>query len=144
MEPQPESSSTDVDIVVGRISDDKEKQAASIPSINDRILVAWDENDPHNPRNFAPVKKWLIVFIVSTGSLLVYFPLSPCVSSGPDVDHRTCTSSIYGSSYEQLRDEFHVSQEVATLGLSLFVVGLAVGPMALSPMSEVGLTPRFL
>ncbi|KAH8654645.1 major facilitator superfamily domain-containing protein [Tricladium varicosporioides] len=87
--------------------------------MNDRILVSWDENDPQNPRSFIPVKKWLIVCVISTGSLLV-----------------TCTSSIYGSSHEQLRDEFNVSQEVATLGLSLFVVGLAVGPMALSPMSE--------
>lgn len=34
-------------------------------------------------------------------------------------------------------DEFHVSREVATLGLSTFVIGLAVGPMMLAPLSEV-------
>jgi hypothetical protein len=33
--------------------------------------------------------------------------------------------------------EFGSSHEVVTLGLSLFVVGLAVGPMLLSPLSEV-------
>lgn len=33
--------------------------------------------------------------------------------------------------------EFGSSHEVVTLGLSLFVVGLAVGPMVLSPLSEV-------
>lgn len=32
---------------------------------------------------------------------------------------------------------FHVSAEVATLGLSLFVVGLAISPMVFSPLSEV-------
>lgn len=32
--------------------------------------------------------------------------------------------------------EFHCSQEVATLGLSLFVVGLAISPMVSSPLSE--------
>jgi MFS family permease len=32
--------------------------------------------------------------------------------------------------------EFHVSEEVMTLGLSLFVAGLGLGPMLLSPLSE--------
>lgn len=32
---------------------------------------------------------------------------------------------------------FGSSQEVVTLGLSLFVFGSAVGPMVLSPLSEV-------
>lgn len=32
--------------------------------------------------------------------------------------------------------EFGVSQEVATLGLSIFVVGLALGPLLLAPLSE--------
>lgn len=49
----------------------------------------------------------------------------------------TCTSSIYSLTYEQLMDEFHCSQEVATLGLSLFVLGLAFGPIFLAPLSEV-------
>jgi hypothetical protein len=47
------------------------------------------------------------------------------------------SSSIYGSTYMQLIAEFHSSQEVITLGLSLFVIGLAMGPMIVSPMSEV-------
>jgi hypothetical protein len=36
--------------------------------------------------------------------------------------------------------DFGSSQEVVTLGLSLFVFGLAVGPMVLSPLSEVSAT----
>ena len=36
--------------------------------------------------------------------------------------------------------EFHTSREIATLGLSLFVAGLGLGPMVLSPLSEVRLT----
>lgn len=50
---------------------------------------------------------------------------------------RTCDSSIYTGAYEQVEKEFGVSQEVTTLGLSLFVLGLAVGPLFLSPLSEV-------
>jgi MFS family permease len=53
------------------------------------------------------------------------------------VAFRTAASSIYASTYSQLIKEFHTSQEVATLGLSLFVVGLAISPMALGPLSEV-------
>jgi MFS family permease len=53
------------------------------------------------------------------------------------VAFRTAASSIYASTYPQLIKEFHTSQEVATLGLSLFVVGLAISPMVLGPLSEV-------
>lgn len=49
---------------------------------------------------------------------------------------RTCTSSIYTSTYSQILGELHTSREVATLGLSFFVVGLGCGPMFLSPLSE--------
>lgn len=52
--------------------------------------------------------------------------------------HRTLASSIYSESIIQLKERFHKSQEVVTLGLSLFVFGLAVGPMVLGPLSEVG------
>lgn len=34
-------------------------------------------------------------------------------------------------------DEFGVSEVVATLGLSLFVLGYGLGPMLFSPMSEM-------
>lgn len=49
-------------------------------------------------------------------------------------------SSIYTSTYGQLVPEFHSSRLVATLGLSLFVAGLGLGPMILSPLSEVRVT----
>lgn len=34
-------------------------------------VVGWEENDPMNPRNMSKARKWLIVIIVSTGSLCV-------------------------------------------------------------------------
>ncbi|CAG7920787.1 unnamed protein product [Penicillium olsonii] len=69
--------------------------------------VGWDENDPLNPRNMSKGRRWLIVIIVSLGSLCV-----------------TCTSSMYTTTYNQLMSEFGCSQEVATLGLSFFIWGL--------------------
>ena len=82
--------------------------------------VQWDgERDPLNPRNFSNGRKWVIVLILSAGSTCV-----------------TCTSSMYTSTYSQITSEFHVSRVVATLGLSLFVMGLGIGPMFLAPLSE--------
>ncbi|KAL9000711.1 MAG: hypothetical protein Q9169_000747 [Polycauliona sp. 2 TL-2023] len=82
--------------------------------------VQWDgESDPANPRSMGSARKWMIVLIVSCSSACV-----------------TCTSSMYTSTYGQITQEFHCSQIVATLGLSLFVMGLGLGPMILSPLSE--------
>lgn len=33
--------------------------------------------------------------------------------------------------------EFHTSDEIATLGISLFVLGFAIGPLLWAPMSEL-------
>ncbi|KAK7569587.1 major facilitator superfamily domain-containing protein [Phyllosticta citricarpa] len=88
--------------------------------------VTWDtlpnseaSKSVQNPRNMSLARRWLIVIIVSTSSL--------CVAA---------TSSLYTSTYQHLEQRFHTSREVATLGLSLFVAGLGVGPMILSPLSE--------
>ena len=80
--------------------------------------VRWDgEADPMNPRNLGTGRKWIIVLVLSAGSTCV-----------------TCTSSMYTSTYEQITVEFGVSRVVATLGLSLFVMGLGLGPMLLGQL----------
>lgn len=43
---------------------------------------------------------------------------------------------MYTITYTQLQPELNSSREVATLGLSLFVGGLGLGPMILAPLSE--------
>lgn len=55
---------------------DEEKQESALPgpssSPNGQFLVEWDDgHDLFNPRSFRPAFKWLIVTIVSVGSLLV-------------------------------------------------------------------------
>jgi multidrug resistance protein len=58
---------------------------------------------------------------------------------------RTCTSSVYTSTYGQITAEFNCSVIIATLGLSLFVLGLGLGPMFLAPLSEFyGRRPIYL
>ncbi|KAF2719200.1 MFS general substrate transporter [Polychaeton citri CBS 116435] len=92
--------------------------------VNGKLFeVKWEsEQDPQNPKSdsFAShLRKWSIVLIVSSSAFCV-----------------TCASAMYTVTYSQLQPEFGISREVATLGLSLYVVGLGIGPMFLSPLSE--------
>lgn len=96
-------------------SDDSASQDAEDP-----YKVAWEgDHDPMDPHSFSSFRKWMIVLILSSSSVCV-----------------TCASAMYTTTYDQLQSEFHISREVATLGLSLFVVGLGIGPLFLSPLSE--------
>ncbi|KAI1829597.1 hypothetical protein DTO006G1_8334 [Penicillium roqueforti] len=92
---------------------------AAVATDHESYIVGWEENDPMNPRNMSKARRWLVVVIISMGSLCV-----------------TCASSMYTTTYDQLMSEFGCSQEVATLGLSFFIWGLGIGPLFLSPLSE--------
>lgn len=86
---------------------------------NFEVKFSGDE-DPRSPKSLSTLRKWIIVFIVSSTSL--------CVA---------CTSSLYTGTYAQVMEEFGSNPTVTTLGLSMFVVGLGLSPMILAPLSEV-------
>ncbi|KAF3905257.1 hypothetical protein ABW21_db0204923 [Orbilia brochopaga] len=89
-------------------------------SSRDPYLINWNgHQDPGCPKGFKKKNKWIITLIVAAGAF-----------------NTTCASSIYTSTYEQIERDFKVSHEVAILGLSLFVMGLGIGPMFLAPLSE--------
>ncbi|KAJ5553161.1 hypothetical protein N7494_002539 [Penicillium frequentans] len=73
------------------------------------MRVQWADHDPEHPYNLSLRRKWLAVITVALGS--------PGWNS-------TCTSSIYSTTYNQIMSEFHCSQEIATLGLSLYIWGM--------------------
>jgi hypothetical protein len=77
------------------------------------------EDDPMNPKCKPTWRKWTIVLIGSFCSLCV-----------------TCASALYTSTYTQMTEEYHISKEVATVGLTTYVCGLGLGPMFLGPLSE--------
>ncbi|MCJ1247110.1 hypothetical protein MMC30_004321 [Trapelia coarctata] len=82
--------------------------------------VCWDgENDLGSPHSMSLTRKWVLVLLVSSTTLCT-----------------CCTSSLYTSTYEQITVEFKCSELVATIGLSLFIGGLGLGPMLLAPLSE--------
>lgn len=49
----------------------------------------------------------------------------------------TFTSSIFSATISVVSPTYHVSNEVGTLGLSLYVLGFATGPTLFSPLSEL-------
>ena len=69
--------------------------------------------------NFPKSRKWAIAILQSLSTFAVTF-----------------ASSVYVSSIEGVVRHFDVSQEVLTLGLSLFVLGFALGPLIWAPLSE--------
>ncbi|KAG5913155.1 hypothetical protein E4U42_001418, partial [Claviceps africana] len=105
--------------------------APSSPKVGkDPFEVGWEggDADPLCPRSLSRKRKWLIAVIVSHVSLCV-----------------TCASSIYTTTYTQMEADFHNAREVSVLGLSTFVLGIALGPMVLSPLSEFyGRRPIYL
>lgn len=46
-------------------------------------------------------------------------------------------SSAYSGSAKEIMAEFDCSEEVYTLGISLFVLGFAIGPIVWAPLSEL-------
>ncbi|KAI2639053.1 major facilitator superfamily transporter [Hypomontagnella submonticulosa] len=97
---------------------------------HESFIVGWDggDDDPLSPRSLGKARKWIIVIVVSAASLCV-----------------TAASSIYTSTYSQMEAEFGNSRLISILGLSLFVLGIACGPLLFSPLSEFyGRRPIYL
>lgn len=96
-------------------NDDKEKTE------NDEfIIVTYDgEDDPANPVNWPLRYKTLFIIQIQLLTAFVYM-----------------ASAIYTPGIEQIMKEMNISQTLATLPLTMFVFGYAIGPMIFSPLSE--------
>ncbi|KAH8999831.1 MFS general substrate transporter [Lactarius hatsudake] len=73
-----------------------------------------------DPQQLPLARRWLAVFCISTAAICV-----------------TCASSMAAFAEGAMGRQFHVSQEVTILGISLFVLGLGIGPLVAGPMSEI-------
>lgn len=85
----------------------------------DPFAVSWIPEDPRNPMNFSSFKKWSITLIASSITLTV-----------------SLVSSAYSGGISSLTAEFQVDKEIIILGISLFVLGFAFGPLLFAPLSE--------
>lgn len=77
-------------------------------------VVHFSPGDPEDPRNWPRWKKWFMI-----GPILL---IDLSVSWG---------ASGFSPASKKFAEEFGLSPEAGTLGLSLYVLGLAFGPMTL-------------
>ncbi|KAK5708590.1 hypothetical protein LTR17_020528 [Elasticomyces elasticus] len=86
----------------------------------DPNLVEWDEEDVENPMNMSKARKWRISIITALMTFVVSFG-----------------SSVFSTATNVTAEGFGVSSEVMILGVTLYVVGFACGPLIWGPLSEI-------
>ena len=78
----------------------------------DPYAVTWIEKDPRNPMLYSSATRWSLMMIVAMAALMV-----------------SLDSSAYSGAAAEIMQEFDCSEEVFTLGIALFVLGFAIGPI---------------
>lgn len=96
-----------------------ERERLLAETTDSEAVVAFAAHDKDDPRNWSATRKWLMV-----GAII---PIDLSVSWG---------ASGFSPAASDFARDMHVSSQVATLGLSMYVLGLAFGPMSLAPLSE--------
>lgn len=84
------------------------------------FLVVFQPDDAEDATTFSTWRKWVITLLQAMATLAVTF-----------------VSSAYTGGVREIIRHFEISQEVATLGVSLFVLGFAIGPLLWAPLSEL-------
>ncbi|KAF2854547.1 MFS general substrate transporter [Plenodomus tracheiphilus IPT5] len=95
----------------------------------DPNIIDWDgPSDPANPQNWTQKKKWSIIGALSATTLIT--PLA---------------SSFFAPGVPQVLTAFHeTSNLMAAFVVSVYLLGFAVGPLIIAPMSELyGRTPLY-
>ncbi|CAF0943953.1 unnamed protein product [Adineta ricciae] len=82
--------------------------------------IEWILEDPENPQTWNTVYRWMLTVFVSVAATIVLF-----------------CSSVYVGEFDGLSQDFQPSREVITLGISVNVLGFALGPLIWAPCSEV-------
>ena len=77
----------------------------------DQGIVGWEgQNDPENPQNFAPKKKWALLALISAFTFI-----SPLASS------------MFSPAVVYMGDQFHETNEVIlALSVSIYLIGYTV------------------
>ncbi|CAI7598312.1 unnamed protein product [Penicillium discolor] len=85
------------------------------------VIVDFDgPDDPYRPLNWSFRKKAITTVLYGLTTM-----------------GATWASSIYSTGQAQISEEFGISSEVATLGTSLLLFGLGLGPLLWAPLSEL-------
>ncbi|KAJ5826058.1 hypothetical protein N7474_003196 [Penicillium riverlandense] len=91
-----------------------------LPDPEQYIVEFTDANDPLHPQNWPLRRKVLISAVLAYSTFVASF-----------------ASAIFSSAVTEIGPAFHVSTEVAILGVTLYVLGFASGPTLWAPASEL-------
>ncbi|KAL4892149.1 MFS multidrug transporter [Aspergillus ambiguus] len=85
-------------------------------------IVGWDgQDDPSNPQNFSPGKKWGLLALMSAITFL-----SPLASS------------MFSPAVSYVGKDLNVPNEtLLSFSVSIFLLGYVIGPLVLAPLSEI-------
>ncbi|KZO96495.1 MFS multidrug transporter [Calocera viscosa TUFC12733] len=83
-------------------------------------LVTFTLSDPGNPKNWSKGFKWWCTMVVAFTCFAVAF-----------------ASSVITADLAGVSREFGVSDEVALLSITVFVIGFGLGPLVFAPLSEM-------
>ncbi|EAU29952.1 hypothetical protein ATEG_09761 [Aspergillus terreus NIH2624] len=84
-------------------------------------VVEFDgADDPLHPYNWSMLRRIALVCILVYGTFAGSF-----------------TSAVFSAAISSVSEEFHISQEVGSLGVTLYVLGFAAGPTIWAPASEL-------
>lgn len=92
----------------------------TLPDPEQFVVEFTDANDPLHPQNWSLRKKILISVVLGYSTFVSSF-----------------ASAIYSSAVVEISPRFHISTEVAILGVTLYVLGFASGPTLWAPASEL-------
>jgi DHA1 family multidrug resistance protein-like MFS transporter len=123
--PSSSSSEVDVEVDIEKVAKPEDDEGSKNEDLSP-FLVDWNgSDDPENPQNWPKWKKTLVVFEVMFLTCATYMG-----------------SSIYTPGQQQIQEDFKVGHVVATLNLSMYVLGYGIGPLLFSPLSEVATIGR--
>ncbi|KAL5373917.1 hypothetical protein DPSP01_012313 [Paraphaeosphaeria sporulosa] len=90
------------------------------------ILVDWyTTDDPENPQNWGFGKKVVVLTQILIYTMAVYMG-----------------SAIYSPSIPGVMEQFGVNLQLASMGLSMYVLAYGIGPLLFSPLSEIPVIGR--
>lgn len=88
--------------------------------VKDLYLVTWLPDDVEDPRNWSSTWRWYITAVAAVSVIQVAF-----------------ASAVITGDFRGIEEDFGVSAVVTALSVSLMVFGFGIGPLIISPLSEL-------
>jgi hypothetical protein len=99
--------------------------------------VDFADDDLGDPKQFPMWKRALIIFFISYSTLVVYVKLRLSYIFRLTIS-RVMYSTSYTAAVPGIMITFHLTDEtIAVLGITTYLIGMAVGSVILAPLSEM-------